>query len=186
MRRAWRFVFAKVGNDSSRGRGWVGVSRSCEVEAADKPSTGLSLRPRNPRMVICRSSFVDSESAVQPKHSVWEHLRTRDNWARPQKADDDQAFLMVQFMETWLLADREALQDYFGARFRKNELKEWPQLEAVPKAAALSALDRATAQCSKRYGKGRVSFELLAKIDAGRVAAACPHAKNLIDRLKSL
>ena len=130
--------------------------------------------------------LVDSESAVQPEHSVWKHLRTRDNWPRPQNASDDQAFLMVQFMETWFLADREALQRYFGARFRKKELKEWPQLEAVAKATVLTALDRATAQCSKRYEKGKVSFELLAKIDPGRVAEACPHAKDLIERLKKL
>ena len=129
---------------------------------------------------------VDGENAVQPNHSVWEHLRAEDNWPRPPTADDDQAFLMVQCMETWFLADRKALRRHFGAGFRKKKLKEWPQLEAVSKAAVLSALDRATAQCSKRYGKGRVSFELLAKIDASRVAAACPHAKDLIDRLKSL
>ena len=130
--------------------------------------------------------LVDSESAVQPEHSVWKHLRTRDNWSRPQNASDDQAFLMVQLMETWFLADREALQRYFGARFRKKEMKQWPQLEAVPKATVRTALDRATAQCSKRYEKGKVSFELLATIDPGRVTGACPHAKDLIDRLKML
>ena len=130
--------------------------------------------------------LVDSESAVQDGHSVWQHLKEQDGWDRPGGADGDQAFLMVQVMETWFLADREALHRYFGTGFRKRALSEWPQLEAVPKATVLTALDRATAQCPKRYGKGRVSFELLTEIDPGRVAQACPHAKDLIDRLKSL
>ena len=107
---------------------------------------------------------VDSEGVVQPEHSVWEHLRTRDNWPRPQNASDDQAFLMVQFMETWFLADREALQRYFGPGFRKKKLKQWPQLEEVSRAAVLTALDQGTSKCSKPYGKGRVSFDLLGRV----------------------
>lgn len=129
---------------------------------------------------------VDSEGPVRPDHSVWQHLTAQDSWSRPDSATLSQAFLMVQFMETWFLADREALQGYFGACFRKQKLKEWPQLEAVPKATVLTALDRATARCSNRYEKGKVSFELLAKIDPGRITDACPHAKDLIDRLKML
>ena len=89
-------------------------------------------------------------------------------------------------METWFLADRGALRRYFGACFRKKKLKEWPQLEAVPKATVLTALEQATKQCPKRYEKGKASFELLAKIDPGRVAQGCPHAKDLIDRLELL
>ena len=130
--------------------------------------------------------LVDSESAVQPEHSVWKHLRTRDNWPRPQNASDDQAFLMVQVMETWFLTDREALQDYFGVSFRQKKLKQWPRLEDLPKKTVLEALDQATAQCSKQYKKGRISFELLAKINPGRVMRGCPHAKDLIERLKKL
>ena len=130
--------------------------------------------------------LVDSESALQPEHSVWKHLRTRDNWRRPHKASDDQAFLMVQFMETWFLADCQALQSYFGAPFRSTELRQWPHLENVPKEPVRTALDRATAKCSRRYAKGRISFELLAKIEPHRVVDACPHAKDLIERLKAL
>ena len=128
--------------------------------------------------------LVDSESAVQDGHSVWQHLKERDGWDRPGGADGDQAFLMVQVMETWFLADREALHRYFGGGFRNKKLKQWPRLEAVPKATVLTSLDEATAQCSKRYRKG--DFEPLTKIDPGRVTQACPHAKDLIDRLKSL
>ena len=132
--------------------------------------------------------LVDSEDPVAAGHTVWQHLFARkdDGWRRPPNADDDQAFLMVQAMETWFLADRDALRKYFGARFRPNALKKWPDLEAVPKQTALGALERATAACTKHYAKGKVSFELLAHIDPALVATACPHAEALLNRLRQL
>ena len=129
--------------------------------------------------------LVDSEGPVAPGSSVWQHLHHRDGWTRPDAAGDDHAFLMVQLMETWFLVDRDALRRYFGAEFRENAVRRWPALETVPKATVLEALDRATAACRKRYAKGRVSFELLARIDPARVEAACPHARALLDRLRA-
>ena len=130
--------------------------------------------------------LVDSEGPVAPEHSVWRHLRARDGWTRPDGAGDDQAFLMVQVMETWFLADREALRNYFGMKFRENALKTWPDLEDVSKSMVLEALERATASCRKPYSKGKVSFELLARADPARVEAACPHARTLLDALRAL
>lgn len=94
--------------------------------------------------------------------------------------------MMVQIMETWFLADRDSLKRYFGAEFRENELKQWPQLEGVLKETVLNALERATANCAKRYAKGKISFELLAQVDPALVEAACPHAKALLDQLRKL
>lgn len=128
--------------------------------------------------------LVDSERPVAAVHSVWRHLRTRDGWHKPAAAGDDQAFLMVQVMETWFLADRNALQTYFGDRFITNAIRQWPQLEKVPKETAFDALKKATAGCSKAYSKGKVASELLAQIDPALVEAACPHAKSLLDRLR--
>ena len=129
--------------------------------------------------------LVDSEGPVAGQ-SVWEHLTARDRWTRPGGAGDDQAFLMVQVMETWFLADRDALRAYFGAGFRENAIRAWPNLEGVPKATVFAALKGATGSCRKSYAKGRVSFELLAQIDPARVEAACPHARALLDRLRAL
>ena len=132
--------------------------------------------------------LVDSEDPVAAGHTVWQHLSTRkdDGWRQPPNADDDQAFLMVQAMETWFLADRDALRKYFGARFKQNALKKWPNLEVVSKRTVLGALKRATAKCTKHYAKGKVSFELLAHIDPALVATACPHAEALLNRLRQL
>ena len=129
--------------------------------------------------------LVDSEDSVTEDRSVWQHLQEHDGWRRPADAGEDDAFLMVQIMETWILADRDALREYFGPRFLENALRSWPELEHVPKATGLQALQRATGDCPNPYSKGKVSFELLAKVDPARVEAACPHAQTLLSRLRA-
>ena len=94
--------------------------------------------------------------------------------------------LMVQVMETWFLADRDALRGFFGPQLNENNFREWPDLEEVPKDTVLNALERATLNCQKPYSKGRVSFELLGRIDPQRVAADCPHAGRLLNYLRGL
>ena len=129
--------------------------------------------------------LVDSEGPVSPNHSAWQHLKARpeDNWDKPPEASDNGAFLMVQFMETWFLADRNALQSAFKQNFNGNALRAWADLENVPKNTVLDALKRAS---NDHYEKGDVSFRLLATMDPNLVAAACPHAKDLLDYLRSL
>lgn len=129
--------------------------------------------------------LVDSETAYSAT-SVWQHLKANDNWERPAGVGDDQAFLMVQVMETWLLADRELLLRFFGSSLREKTLREWPSLEALPKSTVLQTLDLATADCAKPYAKGKISFELLAKSNPTTVEQACPSAKRLLDRLREL
>ena len=140
----------------------------------------------NPRPRQVPLLLVDSEEAVATGHSAWRHLNARDGWDRPHGTRDDQTFLMVQVMETCLLADRTALRRYFGAALRENALRQWPELEYVSKPDVLSALARATAGCPTPYAKGQVSFELLALIDPARIEAACPHAGALLNRLRAV
>ena len=130
--------------------------------------------------------LVDSEERVQEGTTVWQHLQNRDCWLQPQGARDDQAFLMVVAMETWFLADRELLKQYFGPKLVESHFKKWPTLEDLPKETVFGALQAATARCSSPYEKGTVSFDLLAKLNSSRVETECPHAKELLDRLRSL
>lgn len=140
----------------------------------------------NPEPGVLPLLLVDSEEPVAESHTAWQHLKARaaDDWDRPTGARDDQAFLMVQVMETWFLADRDLLRSYFGSALRENHLKVWPSLAAVPKATVLRALDQATAACSPCYAKGKVSFDLLAKLNPAKVEQACPDAKRLLDHLR--
>lgn len=129
--------------------------------------------------------LVDSEGPVADNDGSWKHLTERDNWLKPDQATDDNAHLMVQCMEAWFLADKEALAKYFGQGFRRNALSMRPEIEAIPKVDIEQGLKNATRQCKHKgqYNKGRHSFAILAQLDPEKVTAASPYAKQLIDAL---
>jgi len=126
--------------------------------------------------------LVDGEDAIADGHTAWHHLKTRDGWAKPAKADDRHAYLMVQLMETWFLADSDALKEHFGKNFRPHKILAWPNMEAVPKLTILETLAKAT---SDQYAKGKVSFELLSKTSPQKVAEKSPQAKRFLDFLQT-
>ena len=131
--------------------------------------------------------LVDSEGPVDEDSGPWVHLRGRDNREQPEGATDDNAHLMVQCMEAWILADKDRLQAFFGRGFSRNALPGNRNIEEVAKADVLDGLRNATRQCQPKgeYGKGRHSFEILSEIDPSKVQAASPHAERLIDTLRA-
>jgi hypothetical protein len=92
---------------------------------------------------------------------------------------------MVQCMEAWFLADKDTLAAFFGNGFNRGALPSNPVIEDVAKLDVMNGLKAATRHCGKKgeYGKGRHSFEILARIDPARVTAASPHAKRLVETL---
>ena len=129
--------------------------------------------------------LVDSEGPVADSSGPWPHLRTRDDWDKPEDATVDNAHLMVQCMEAWFIADKDRLVKFFGQGFNRNALPGNRNIEEVAKADVLDGLRNATRQCQPKgeYGKGQHSFELLSEIDPAKVMAASPHAKRLVDTL---
>lgn len=125
--------------------------------------------------------LVDSEDAVVA--GPWQHLATRrgDRWRRPHGATDDQAHLVVQVMESWFLADRQVLVDYYGQGFLANSLPGQVNIEQIPKHDVLLSLKHATRRTAKKeYHKTRHAFCLLEQIDPQRVRAASHHADRLL------
>ena len=124
--------------------------------------------------------LVDSEESVST--GAWEHLAAReeDQWQRPHTATNDQAHLMVQVMESWFLADREALTAYYGHGFLSDSLPGQRNVELVAKRDLFRALDRASRHTKKgTYHKTRHGFDLLERLDPQRVRAASAHADRL-------
>lgn len=179
FRQGWRQFFDRAG---LAGRMPGVVRGQGRTQTFDLFTTALA----QARPGVLPLLLVDSEDPVATGHSVWQHLKTRDGWDRPPGAADDQAFLMVQLMETWFLADRDLLKRYFGASLRENHLRQWPALENVSKSTVLNALAQATAGCRKQYAKGKVAYELLGQLSPNQVEVACPHAKALIDNLRGM
>jgi len=145
--------------------------------------TGLRQRQADEYPVL----LVDSEAPVDTDTNVWAHLRSKDEWTKPTHASDDQAHLMVQCMETWLVADKETLAKYFGSAFNKGTIPARDDVEAIDKDDVHRALRRATFQCARkgRYDKGRHSFEILAEVAPNVIEGKSPHAARLIETLRS-
>jgi hypothetical protein len=141
--------------------------------------------------------LVDSEDAVNARHQQgqpdswqpWSHLKNRigDGWDKPAGATDRQCHLMVQIMESWFFADRDALKTFFGQGFRENALPAFHNaVEDLGKPQVYDSLKQATSQCKSKatYGKGEHSFKLLTKIDPTKVTQASPWAKRFADELR--
>lgn len=141
--------------------------------------------------------LVDSEAPIATAHQTgkpdewlpWQHLKAcpGDGWDRPQGAREADCHLMVQCMESWFLADRERLKDFFGHGFRDSALPPAANpVETIAKTAVLDSLKEATRHCQPKgqYGKGDHAFKLLAQLDPAKVVAASPWANRFVDTLK--
>jgi len=194
-------VYVEGGGDSNslRTRCRAGFARFFEK---------AGLKGRMPRVVACgtrRNAYddfctailtlgsnefvallVDSEGPVAVGQLPWNHLRDRegDAWEKPANATDDHVHLMVQCMESWFLADRVSLAEYYGKGFSEKALPDNPKVEEIPKSDIWENLTRSSRETQKGpYEKGRHSFEILGRIDPAKVCTAAPFAKRLIDSL---
>ena len=91
---------------------------------------------------------------------------------------------MVRVMESWFLADRDALQSFYGPAFRTQDLSPNPAIEHISKPDVLDGLAKAT-RYTKSYKKGTDSFQILERLDPAKVRAASPYADRLMQALLS-
>lgn len=100
-----------------------------------------------------RILLIDSEGPVNDVARPWGAL---PQLTRPQWATDGHCYLIVQCVETWLLADPDALRAHYDRPkpcFRPDRIRAWPALERIPKSTVQTALEEATAGCgAKAYG----------------------------------
>ncbi len=137
----------------------------------------LEAGPREAHLLL-----VDAEGPVV-SGSARAHLAATTNWSLVGIADN-QVHLMVQAFETWLLADRDALAGFYGPRFAPRGLPVDRDLENVPKAGLLPALNAACRQTpSRQYEKTRHLSKLVERLDPQKVRAACSYCRRLFDEL---
>ncbi|MEB3161843.1 MAG: DUF4276 family protein [Prochlorothrix sp.] len=133
--------------------------------------------------------LVDAEAAVT-KDSVLKHLGARDpSWQENSQfrhLDEDTIHLMVQVMETWLLADPDCLEKYYGQGFLANSLPKAANLENVPKNTVEQALNHATEKTQKgKYHKINHGLVLLGRLDPAKVRQRCPHCDRFCTYLET-
>jgi hypothetical protein len=130
--------------------------------------------------------LIDSEDCVITE-SPWSHLLNRagDGFTKPENATDDHCHLMVVCMESWFLADKDALRRFFGQDFKENNLSKNTNTESVSKEDIFKGMQKATNDCKTKapYGKGEHSFKILREIDPKKVKGASPWAKRFLNTL---
>ena len=125
---------------------------------------------------------------------AWNILLKDSEQPMPERPDDlcrrlgidaqykDQVFWMVELMEAWFLADREALASYYGNGFQRSAIGDTADVERIPKAEVMDRLKRATRETAKReYHKVKHAPFLLEKLDSGRVQARSEHCRKLFE-----
>jgi hypothetical protein len=92
---------------------------------------------------------------------------------------------MVHFVETWLLADQDALQNFFGRDFNRRPLPT-TNLEARSKDEIQNALKKATKNSSKGPYRHGQAHDIIRIVDPDKVKALCSHGRRLFDSLGNL
>jgi hypothetical protein len=133
----------------------------------------------------------DYETALKTHREAW-NILLRDSEG-PNTPDSgsrrDSEFWMVQAMETWFLADPDALDLSYGEGFKRGALKQNPKVEEIPKTDVLASLKQATAGTKKDpYHKTKHAPHILDRIDPQKVRKAAPNCERLfgtvLDKLK--
>lgn len=100
---------------------------------------------------------------------------------------DEQIHFMVQVMESWFLADRDTLKQYYGQKFQESRLPQNSDVERISKSDVISGLEDATRDTSKgKYHKTKHAPQLLSNLNADKVCSAAPSCKRLFDALQQL
>jgi hypothetical protein len=125
--------------------------------------------------------LVDAEQPVAG--SPRDHLAAREPWDL-SSATDEQCHLMAQVMESWFLADPDALERFYGQGFAAGQIPKRKNVEEVPKDEVMASLDNASRRTQKgRYHKIQHGPQILESLDSQRVRSRAPHCDELFKAL---
>ena len=124
--------------------------------------------------------LVDSEEPLANLEASWQHLLARDHRLRPVGAEDEQVLFMTTCMETWIIADRRALAEHYGARLQANALPPLVALEERARGEIQDQLVHATRNCANVYRKGKRSYAILGRLDPTTLAPLLPSFRRVL------
>jgi hypothetical protein len=104
---------------------WGGIVPCGKRRSAyDDFCVALKQNPDDLNILLVDSEEAMPEVAFNPNRRNWEHLKRRqgDQWDCPDGVDDERCFLMIQTMESWLIADLQNLKRYYGKNFNENAI----------------------------------------------------------------
>ena len=151
----------------------------------------IAVKSGLPAMLLVDSEAPVFERFVQGTHhdwKPWEQLQSRKDQAGVQcdpwekVGSDADCHLMVQMMETWFLADVDAMKAYFKGGFKANMFpNDDENIEEISKTRTEAILKASTAETKKEgYIKGRDSFIILSQVDPKKVRARSKWADRFL------
>ena len=101
---------------------------------------------------------------------------------------DEQILVMVQCMEAWICADKNAVREAYPKGQHSNRFEqENPESKTPPQLCKyLEKVSKKPDQDKPLYKKGKPAFELFGKTDPNIVAHRCPSAERAIRILKNV
>lgn len=199
-----------VSTRSKRTRVMLYVEGGGETERLQEPLRSafhkfLEGLPRQPRIACCGGRgetlrdfrngirdnpnqvhvlLLDSETEVttRPKAHIESEFKPEDV---PDIADEHY-HLMVQVMETWILAHPESIRMAYPFDADLSAVPHISDYERVSKAAAIDTLTRATGGKYSRDNKRLAAARILQHARAETVADKVPHCDRLIAHLESV
>lgn len=136
--------------------------------------------------------LVDAEELVPPYSESNDgrlrvlHLKNRDKW-HFDKIQPDHVHLMVQCMEAWILADKEALKNFYGSKFQESCLPQRINLEEESKLDIDSKLKQASRNTQKgKYDKIKHASKLLPNLSIAKIEAHCPRFRAFVITIDSI
>jgi len=155
--------------DAARARSWHWKLVCC---GGRQETFNAFIRAVDAGEMTVTALLVDAEGPVTG--SPRDHLHARDGW-NCRGFGDEFVHLMIETMETWIVADVNSLAGYYGQRFNANPLPKAANLETIAKSRIATALEGATRATQKgAYHKIRHAGDLLHRIDPLIVQQRCP------------
>ena len=117
-----------------------------------------------------------------------QHLMKRvgDEWSMAGM-EDEHIHLMVQVMESWVIADLEALKKFYGSDFNSNAIPKNSNVEQISKQTIEKGLKQATRHCQKgEYHKINHGPQILGTVDTQLVRSKSKFCDRLFLTLSDL
>ena len=173
--------FLKELRDQARSKNWRWNLVPCgsRDEAKKQFMNARQLRPEMHAFLL-----VDAEASLSK--SALKHVVERDQWNLNGVVEGD-VHLMVQVMETWLVADPEMLAAFYGQHFHEASLPKHQHLESVSKSDVAAGLQKATKDTKAGpYHKIRHARHLLERVRSDRVRPRCPNCDRVFTTISPL
>lgn len=125
--------------------------------------------------------LIDSEGPVSnsPKEFITNKSRYNFN-----DVEESRFHLMIELMESWFVADKDGLSEFYGKGFRRSSLPRRKNVEKIPKSEVLSSIRNATKDSKKgKYHKTRHAPRILCDLNTEKIRETAPHCNRLFETL---